>query len=101
MSEPLAAAIERHLVALVDGYPDRHPGRPGNTAANDYVEGVLLAHGWAVDSVDFEVLDAETGPARLTVGERAFEVLRGSVHGPRLGQGPAPGGRFAGRPRGH
>ena len=77
MSEPLAAAIERHLVALVDGYPDRHPGRPGNTAANDYVEGVLQAHGWAVESVDFEVLDADVGPARLSVGGRAFELLAG------------------------
>ena len=77
MSEPLAATIERHLVALVDGYPDRHPGRPGNTAASDYVEGVLRAHGWAVESVDFEVLDADVGPARLSVGGRAFELLAG------------------------
>jgi len=41
MPEPLVADIERHLAALVSGHPDRHPGRPGNTAANDYAEAVL------------------------------------------------------------
>jgi aminopeptidase YwaD len=77
MPEPLTAAVERHLAALVAGHPDRHPGRPGNTAANDYAESVLLELGWAVESVDFEVLDAELGPAGLSVGDRDFEVHPG------------------------
>ncbi|MEX1333990.1 MAG: M28 family peptidase [Candidatus Limnocylindrales bacterium] len=77
MPEPLVAAVERHLTAIVDGHPDRHPGRPGNTAANDYAESVLKEHGWVVESVDFEALDAELGPARLSVGEDAFEVHPG------------------------
>ena len=77
MSEPLVAAIERHLAALVDGHPDRHPGRAGNTTANDYVESVLEGHHWAVESVDFEVLDAVLGPASLSVGGREFEVHPG------------------------
>ncbi len=77
MSEPLVATIERHLAALVDGYPDRHPGRPGNTAANDYAEAVLRSHRWGVESVDFEVLDAVPGVAQLSIGGRAFEILPG------------------------
>jgi len=77
MPEPLVADIERHLAALVSGHPDRHPGRPGNTAANDYAEAVLETHGWTVESVDFDVLDAITGPARLSLGGRSFEVQPG------------------------
>jgi aminopeptidase YwaD len=77
MSEPFVRAVERHLDALVTGHPDRHPGRPGNTAANDYAEQVLNEHGWSVDSVDFEALDCETGAARLSVDGRDFEVLPG------------------------
>lgn len=73
----LVAAVERHLAGLVDGHADRHPGRPGNVAANDYAESVLLAHGWAVESVDFEALDAELGPARLMVDDHAFDVRPG------------------------
>ena len=77
MTEPLVVAIERHLQALVTSHADRHPGRPGNTAANDYAEEVLGAHGWAVESVDFEALDCDAGPATLTIGERPFEVIAG------------------------
>ncbi len=77
MPESLTVAVERHLSALVDGFPDRHPGRPGNVAANDYVAAELEAHGWAVESVDFEVLDAELGPASLSIDGHPFEVLPG------------------------
>lgn len=77
MSEPLVATIERHLAALVNDHPDRHPGRAGNTAANDYAETVLQSHRWAVESVEFQVLDAVTGRAQLSIGGRAFEILPG------------------------
>ena len=73
MSEPLVATIERHLAALVDRYPDRHPGRPGNTTANDYAEAILRAHHWGVESVDFEVLDAD---------ERRIKTVRIRVERP-------------------
>ena len=88
MPEPLTTAVEHHLTALVDGHPDRHPGRPGNTAANDYAESVLRDLGWAVESVDFEVLDAKLGPARLTVDGRAFEVLPGPYTVPAAVRAP-------------
>ena len=79
MSKPLVSAIERHLDALVMGHPDRHVGRPGNLAANDYAEAVLREYGWAVESVDFEALDCETGAARLTIDEQDFEVQPGYI----------------------
>jgi len=82
MSEPLVTAIERHLGAIVDGHPDRHPGRPGNIAAVDYAEAVFEAHGWSVESVDFEALDCETGPTALTVDGRSFEVQPGPYTNP-------------------
>jgi hypothetical protein len=82
VSEPLVRTVERHLENLVDVYPDRHPGRPGNSAANDYVEAVLGEHGWAVESVDLEALDCETGAARLTI-EGSDQLI---LPGPTLGQ---------------
>lgn len=77
MPEPLVAAVERHLTALVERHPDRHPGRPGNVAANDYAESVMVERGWAVESVAFDIVDAELGPARLRVGDRSFEIHPG------------------------
>ena len=90
MGERLVAAVERHLHALVEGHPDRHVGRPGNIAAVDYAETVFEEHRWSVESVDFEALDCETGPAGLTVDGRSFEVHPGpytvaaEVSGPLL-----------------
>jgi aminopeptidase YwaD len=77
MSESLVHTIERHLEALVTGHPDRHPGRPGNVAANDYVEHVFAEHGWSIDSEDFEALDCEIGEARLTVDGDEFAIIAG------------------------
>ncbi len=77
MREPIVAAIERHLDALVLGHPDRHVGRVGNTAAVDHAEATFRVHGWEVESVDFEALDCDTGEAHLRVGGRDFEVLPG------------------------
>ena len=77
MSEPLAAIVEGHLRALVADHPDRQVGRPGNTAANDYVERVLLDDGWRVSSTDFEALDCDTGPAQLLVDGRDLPIHPG------------------------
>ena len=88
MAEPLAATVERHLSALVDGHRDRHPGRPGNAAANDYAEAVLVEHGWTVESVAFDALDAELGPARLSVAGRSFEARPGPYTVPVETSGP-------------
>ena len=77
MSEDLVAAVERDLEARAAHHPDRHPGRPGNVAAVDYAEAVLLEHGWAVESTDFEVLDCEIGHAELNVDGRSFEIQPG------------------------
>lgn len=90
MPESLLAAIERHLHALVDGHADRHIGRSGNIAAVGHAESELLAHGWTVESVDFDALDCVTGPTHLTVDGRAFPVeagpysTAGDVIGPLL-----------------
>lgn len=77
MSKPLVSAVERHLDALVSGHPDRHPGRPGNSAANDYVEAAFREHGWRVTSVDLDVLDCEARAASLVVDGRDVEVRPG------------------------
>ena len=84
----LVAAVERHLAALVEGHPDRHPGRPGNVAANDHAESVLLEHGWSVESAELEVLDARLGASRLTVGGRSFDVKPGPYTVPAQVSGP-------------
>ena len=84
----LIAAVERHLAALVEGHPDRHPGRPGNVAANDHAESVLLEHGWSVESAELEVLDARLGAAQLTVGGRSFDVKPGPYTVPAQVSGP-------------
>ena len=88
MSERLATTIERHLHALVDGHPDRHIGRPGNIAAVAYAERVLREHHWVVESIDFEALDCETGPASLDVGGRSFAVHPGPYTVPADVAGP-------------
>lgn len=77
MTEPLVTTIERHLSALVGAFPDRHPGRPGNTAANDYVEAEFADLGWEVASEEFDALDAELGAARLWADERTFDIQPG------------------------
>jgi aminopeptidase YwaD len=77
MSKPLVDAVESHLGALVSSHPDRHPGRPGNRAANDYAVTVFREHGWSVTSVDLEVLDCETGAAELAIDGRDFIVHPG------------------------
>jgi len=90
MPESLVSAIERHLHALVDGHPDRHIGRAGNTAAVNYAESVLIDHGWSVESVVFDALDCVTGPASLAVDGQPFAVEPGpystaaDVRGPLL-----------------
>jgi len=88
MSEPLVSVIERHLDALVTGHPDRHVGRPGNLAANDYAEAVLREHGWAVDSVDFEALDCDTGAAQLRISGRDFDIEPGPCTMPAQATAP-------------
>jgi aminopeptidase YwaD len=88
MSDALVTAVDRHLHVLVDGHPDRHVGRPGNIAAVDFAERELRDHGWTVDSVAFDALDCETGPASLTVGARVFEVLPGPYTLPADVSGP-------------
>ena len=88
MSEPLARVVERHLDTLVAGHPDRHVGRPGNVAANDYAESILLRHRWRVGSVPFEALDAETGEAELSIEGRGHDVWPGPYSLPLAGSGP-------------
>jgi aminopeptidase YwaD len=88
MAEPLVTAVERHLDALVGEHPDRHPGRPGNLAAVDYAETVLREHGWEVESEEFEALDCETGPARLTIAGREFEIQAGPYTTPTSARAP-------------
>lgn len=88
MSEPLVRTIERHLDALVNGHPDRHVGRAGNAAANDYVESVMAGHGWQIESTPFEALDCELGGARLSVEGRPFDVLPGPYSVGFEGSGP-------------
>ena len=77
MPEPLVSAIDRHLHALVDGHPDRHIGRPGNIAAVEHAESVLLRHHWSVEAVDFDALDCLTGTTTLSVDGRPFAVKPG------------------------
>jgi aminopeptidase YwaD len=88
MSEPLAKVVERHLDALITGHPDRHVGRPGNVAATDYAESVLLRHRWHVESVAFEALDAETGEASLSIAGRELDAWPGPYSLPLEGSGP-------------
>jgi aminopeptidase YwaD len=88
MSEALQAVVEQHLQALAGAYPDRHPGRPGNSAAVDYAQTVFQQHHWQVDSATFEVLDCEAGPAALTADGRAFEVQSGPYSVPVDTSGP-------------
>jgi aminopeptidase YwaD len=77
MREPLVKTVERHLEAIVDGYPDRHVGGPGNIAAVVYAGSVFEQHGWVVDAVDFEALDCALGPATFSVEGRPLEVWPG------------------------
>ncbi len=75
MPDPLVTAIEAHLHALVDGYPDRHVGGAGNEHATAYVEAELRRQGWEVSEATFDAVDAERGPARLTVAGRDVTLL--------------------------
>ena len=68
MSDPFLARIEDHLHALVDSFPDRHVGGPGNEHATAYVETELRRQGWDISVASFGAVDADLGPARLTVG---------------------------------
>ena len=85
MSTHLVDATAQDLRALAGEHPDRHPGRAGNRAAVDYAEAVLQQHGWAVESVGFEALDCETGPASLSVEGRDFPIHAGPYTVPAQG----------------
>ena len=77
MPAPLVTAIEAHLHALVDGHPDRHVGGAGNEHATTYVEAELRRQGWEVSEAAFSAVDAERGPARLTVAGRDVALFTG------------------------
>jgi aminopeptidase YwaD len=77
MPDALVTAIKAHLHALVDGYPDRHVGGAGNEHATAYVEAELRRQGWEVSEATFDAVDAERGPARLTVAGRDVALLTG------------------------
>lgn len=90
MHARLTRTIDAHLRALVEGFPDRHVGGPGNEQATAYVEGELRRQGWQVSESTFEAIDAETGPAALEHGGQRVTLYAGpytlpvDVHAPLL-----------------
>jgi aminopeptidase YwaD len=77
MDGALESRVAEWLEALVLRHPDRHPGRPGNDAANELTEDVLAGQGFTIASDPFEVLDCERGAARLEVGGRTWPLHAG------------------------
>ena len=77
MTDASSSASRHHLHALVDGFPDRHVGGPGNEHATAYVETELRRQGWDVSEATFDAVDAERGPARLTVAGTDVALLAG------------------------
>lgn len=76
MNDALADRAERYVRELCR-YPDRHPGRLGNEAANALFERVVAGRGFEVDSLEFDCLDWRRGVATLDVGGRRLFLHAG------------------------
>lgn len=76
MNDALAGRAAGYVHELCR-YPDRHPGRPGNEAANVLFERVVGGHGFAVASSEFDCLDWRGGDASLRTGGRAVSLHPG------------------------
>ena len=64
------ADLAAHYIRELCRYPDRHPGRPGNEAANALFERALTERGFEVSALAFDCLDWRRGEASLEVGGR-------------------------------
>ena len=76
MNDALADRAAQYLRELC-GFPDRHPGRPGNEAANVLFARVVAAQGFAVSSFEFECLDWRSGDAWVEVAGRQLPLHAG------------------------